>query len=380
MEHRVLELSVTSCAPLCLCTNSEQEADQPGGTGMKHYLRLFAFVLALSTSYMLAQAGSAGAGTQANPGQSGASSQTGSMSGQDTSMQQSASGKTVDDDSLHRQVHEQLATNPDLQNVQISVRNGVVELNGTVPNKNDKKEAKRLTKAVPGVKQVKEKLSVSSSGGSSGASSSTMGGVSTTPGITGSVTAGKQNTAGSSQTAPSSTTGTTTGAQTGTQPPATSGGVTGANPPSQAGQTGTAPSSSSVGAPAGQAGATAGTPGASTASAGNDEIRNDIQTAFRNEPTLTSANVSVSVTDDTVTLNGTVPSGHDRETAERIARSFAGNRRVMDNITVAGGGPLSNTPSQTTTPEGSSVPREQQQQQQQQNTQQNPQQPPVPKL
>ncbi len=347
---------------------------------MKHYLRLFAFVLALSTSYMLAQAGSAGAATQANPGQSGAGNQTGSMSGQDTSMQQRASGQTVDDDTLHRQVHEQLATNPDLQNVQISVRNGVVELNGTVPNKNDKKEAKRLTKAVPGVKQVKENLSVSSSGGSSGASSSTMGGVSTTPGITGSATAEKQNTAGSSQTAPSSTTGTTAGAQTGTQPPATSGGVTGANPPSQAGQTGTAPSSSSVGAPAGQAGATAGTPGASTASAGNDEIRNDIQTAFRNEPTLTSANVSVSVTDDTVTLNGTVPSGHDRETAERIARSFAGNRRVMDNITVAGGGPLSNTPSQTTTPEGSSVPREQQQQQQQQNTQQNPQQPPVPKL
>ena len=67
-------------------------------------------------------------------------------------------------------------------------------------------------------------------------------------------------------------------------------------------------------------------------------MKNDIQTALRNEPTLSSSNVSVNVTDDSIELNGSAPSAKDRDEAKRIAQSFAGNRRVVDNIKVAGAG------------------------------------------
>jgi hypothetical protein len=74
----------------------------------------------------------------------------------------------------------------------------------------------------------------------------------------------------------------------------------------------------------------------SSASGSSDQVRSDIQTALRNEPTLSSANVSVNVTDDSIELNGSAPSAKDRDEAKRIAQSFAGNRRVVDNIKVAG--------------------------------------------
>jgi hypothetical protein len=76
----------------------------------------------------------------------------------------------------------------------------------------------------------------------------------------------------------------------------------------------------------------------STASGSSDQVKNDIQTALRNEPTLSSSNVSVNVTDDSIELNGSAPSAKDRDEAKRIAQSFAGNRRVVDNIKVVGAG------------------------------------------
>jgi BON domain len=59
---------------------------------------------------------------------------------------------------------------------------------------------------------------------------------------------------------------------------------------------------------------------------------------LRNEPTLSSSSVAVNVTDDSIELNGSAPSAKDRDEAKRIAQSFAGNRRVVDNIKVAGSG------------------------------------------
>jgi len=78
--------------------------------------------------------------------------------------------------------------------------------------------------------------------------------------------------------------------------------------------------------------------GSNSASGGSDQVKSDIQTAFRNEPTLTSTNISVNVTDDSIELNGSAPSAKDRDEAKRIAQSFAGNRRVVDNVKVAGAG------------------------------------------
>ncbi len=70
----------------------------------------------------------------------------------------------------------------------------------------------------------------------------------------------------------------------------------------------------------------------------SDQVKNDIQTAFRNEPTLTSSNISVDVAADSITLSGTAPSEKDRDEAKRIAQSFAGNRKVVDNVKVSGMG------------------------------------------
>ena len=41
---------------------------------------------------------------------------------------------------------------------------------------------------------------------------------------------------------------------------------------------------------------------------------------------------------DSVTLSGTVPSQKDRDEAKRIAQSFAGSRKVVDNVKVSGSG------------------------------------------
>jgi hypothetical protein len=78
--------------------------------------------------------------------------------------------------------------------------------------------------------------------------------------------------------------------------------------------------------------------GAPASSSSSDQVKSDIQTAFRNEPTLTSSNISVNVTDDSIELNGSAPSAKDRDEAKRIAQSFAGSRRVVDNVKVGGSG------------------------------------------
>jgi len=79
-----------------------------------------------------------------------------------------------------------------------------------------------------------------------------------------------------------------------------------------------------------------------TASAGGD-LQSQIQNALRNEPTLSSDNINVNVTDDTINLSGTVATGKEKQTAKRIAQSYAGNRKVKEHLTVSGKGNASNT-------------------------------------
>jgi osmotically-inducible protein OsmY len=123
---------------------------------MKKQLLTILFVLGLSAAVALAQAGSGAAagnppsqGQMGQPpsqmGQPGVPSQAGTSADQSqasttsTKDSKDSSMANVDDESLHRQVHEQLASNPDLQNVQITVKNGAVTLDGTVAKKEDKK-------------------------------------------------------------------------------------------------------------------------------------------------------------------------------------------------------------------------------------------------
>jgi len=89
-----------------------------------------------------------------------------------------------------------------------------------------------------------------------------------------------------------------------------------------------------------------------SASSSSDQLKGQIETSLKNEPTLANANVTVNVTDDQIELTGTVPTGKDKKTAKRIAQSYAGNRKVVDHLTTSGSGKNSDmsNPSSTTKP------------------------------
>ena len=70
----------------------------------------------------------------------------------------------------------------------------------------------------------------------------------------------------------------------------------------------------------------------------NAALQSRINDALRNEPTLGASHVVSNVSDTGIDLSGTVGSTKDRQTAERIASSFDGNRKLTDNIVVTGAG------------------------------------------
>ena len=70
----------------------------------------------------------------------------------------------------------------------------------------------------------------------------------------------------------------------------------------------------------------------------NAGLQSRINDALRNEPTLGASHVVANVTDSSIELAGTVGSTKDKQTAERIASSFDGNRKLTDNISVTGAG------------------------------------------
>ncbi len=368
---------------------------------MKKSLQVLTFGLALSTAFAMAQtnpstsgqmgqqpaqAGTYQNGQQSQPSQPSAMPDTTANS---TSTTASDSKKAqVDDQTIQRQVHEQLATNPDLQNIQVSVDKGKVSLTGSVPSKKAKEDAKKLAKSVSGVKKVKEELSVASNAnaGSAGNIGSSTSSTSST-GVSGESNSGAA-TSGSSNSGASS-------APMSEQPPTTSnpnntpnatnpagpphnnlvsqdqhngdqssaagqnsgheddmnagaaGNAVKQEPKAQdsksedsahtpdAGQSSDTGASSSASSPAGQSSSASSTTGANGESV--DQVKSDIKTAFSNEPTLSSSNITVDATSDTITLSGSAPSEKDRDEARRIAQSFAGNRKVVDNISVSGG-------------------------------------------
>ena len=417
---------------------------------MKKTLLLLTSVLALATAVALAQTTSSGgsAQTPSNGPAWGTPSQTAPAS-QDPG-KHDKNKSPVDDSTLTTQIQQQIASDPALKNVQVTVSNGVVNLDGTVASKADKKHAKQVVAAIPGVRKVHDRLTVNANAtatpGNNEPANASAGTTGTTGTSTASTTATSSNTAGSiagnsgtssttpqtpttsskatagsstagsgmpqsdvnaganagvgatgSQTGASAGVGTTgtqaganagvgaTGSQTGasagvgttgTQAGASAGvGTTGTQAGANAGtgassaQTGAgvsgSPSSSipqsstgSTGA-IGSTGATgttdatgaAGTTGATGATTGNagaisSDLQTQIRTALRHEPTLANDHINATVSGDTIDLTGTVASGKDRQTALRIAQSFAGNRRVSDHMTVAGQGAGSTTGTQ----------------------------------
>ena len=139
---------------------------------------------------------------------------------------------------------------------------------------------------------------------------------------------------------------TSTGAPSVTSTPSTTGGIAGAatQPPASTAQS---TQSSAIGTNAGAPGA----PTMATTGVGiNDTatLQSQIQNALQNEPTLRNNSLSVNVTDNTIELGGAVQTGKEKQTAHRIASSFAGNRRVKDRITISGHGTASSSPNSGT--------------------------------
>jgi BON domain len=90
----------------------------------------------------------------------------------------------------------------------------------------------------------------------------------------------------------------------------------------------------------------------------SDEARSQITEKLQSEPGLSSRNIHVDVTDSAIQLTGTVPTTNQSLLAQRIAQSYAGTRRVNNNLMVetsspgATGAPSSSPPEQADPPQG----------------------------
>jgi hypothetical protein len=81
-----------------------------------------------------------------------------------------------------------------------------------------------------------------------------------------------------------------------------------------------------------------------TPAVNNADLQMQIQTAMQKEPTLASDSVTVAVADDTITLTGNVASSKEKQTATRIAQSYAGNKKVVSHMVISGHGSDSTKP------------------------------------
>jgi osmotically-inducible protein OsmY len=267
---------------------------------MKRHSLLLTLGLALATTYGLSQTGQAGSQAGQYPSSQSPTTQqpstqaptTAPDQGQTTAPDQTqspaSSATAPDNDALAQQVQQKLSTEPALKNVQVEAKKGVVTLSGSVASKADRKQAEELAKSVPGVKKVHAKLKVSpnAAGTTSGAAEMPA------PSAAG-MNSQTQQSPGTAQTEPGQT-----------QPGMTQQGVQTPN-----NQMGTAQSAT--------------------------QIQSEIQNALQQQGTLSGTNIQTNVTDTDVELTGMVATPDQKQTAERIAGSYAGSRRLVNHITVS---------------------------------------------
>ncbi|ABF43477.1 Putative phosphoslipid binding protein [Candidatus Koribacter versatilis Ellin345] len=242
----------------------------------------------------------------------------------------------VGDSQLQTAVKDKLAADPAFANVQAAVENGRVTLDGSVNSNDDKKKAKDAVKSVAGVRTVKEHLKLSGKEGKNQPQSSSAAG----PGMS-FLSAQDAAQGNASQNTAGSIAGNS---------------QTSANPSSAAPQT-----------KAPEAGTMSQSGSSPTGRGDTLTLQKQIETSIKNEPSLTDSTVNVNVSDNAIELNGTVGSNKAKTQAERIAQSYAQNRKVNNNLQVTGAGnsdlnnghsAMSNgqpsTPSNATTPKGNS--------------------------
>jgi hypothetical protein len=91
-----------------------------------------------------------------------------------------------------------------------------------------------------------------------------------------------------------------------------------------------AASSSTVQTPSGDNSATG------VAAVSDSDLESQIQNALNKEPTLSGDSTHVKVSADSIELGGSVNSNKEKVTATRIVQSYAGSRKLVNNLTVSG--------------------------------------------
>jgi osmotically-inducible protein OsmY len=274
---------------------------------------------------------------------------------------------------LNQQLHDKFASDPALANVKFRVSKGVVTLVGKVDSADEVARAKELAMSVDGVKSVRNRLKVASASAAalpSTHANSTAEAKSTTPDLDKNA-AGSQGVSSTASGLPAkdasgTNASTSTSGNTSTTPTTTASGNTA---PSAAGSI--AGNTSAVSGTQTSSGTTAPSASASTqsstsslpasdqnpsASGDSAALKSTIQDKLKSEPLLSTSNVNVNVTDSTIELSGTVLTGKEKQTAGRIAQSYAGNRKVIDRITVTGKGYDSSSGQATPVQPNGSVP------------------------
>ena len=97
------------------------------------------------------------------------------------------------------------------------------------------------------------------------------------------------------------------------------------------------------------------------AAVADPELEGQIQNALNKEPTLTGDSTHVTVTPDSIELSGNVNTSKEKLTASRIVQSYAGNKKVLNHLTIGGKGSPSaqqqpENPGSTTNPPSTSNP------------------------
>ena len=304
---------------------------------------------------------------------------TQSFARQSSSQSAAPSSKTASNDGdLTQQLQSKFGQDPAFANVQVSVTNATATITGSVPAKADKKRAKEVAKSISGVKHVKDELTINPSAGkssnsennnkpadasinsSTSNSTATAGSNSTNP-SNGQISATSNNpnsqassTTGAANASSASSASASEAKENASSAPQNTGNATNEN--NMAGQASpnsatstpatTQPGSNAIGGNVGGASNVSPASGAPAGISINDSatLQSQIQNALQNEPTLRNDSVNVTVNDSTIELSGNVQSGKEKETARRIASSFAGNRRVKDRITLSGKGTASSSP------------------------------------
>lgn len=263
------------------------------------------------------------------------------------------------DSAIQEQVQAQFRVRPEFQNVAVKLQRGVVTLTGSVPTRHERAEAKRIASSVPGVRKVRERLTLSGAGvyGSGVMAERTAQTGNTAGSIAGNTKAETGAAKGAASQAQGESTSAAPSLNQGTQPAppsaqATQPGTGGMAGAATAGTATTSPKSETVpGSVAQPVQDPAEAAGLTTTN--TESLAESIRTALRRDPALANDNLMVRVTDDSIEVTGTVDSAKDKQTAYRIAQSYTGNRKLVDRVTIAKRATGSSQDDTTKTPDAS---------------------------